>query len=234
MICEKCGNEAQVILTSQNEQKNIVEKHLFCKDCMGSSADFKRHCERLKKREVSPFPSSSSCATILTVKELPPEQHGWGTVFLDPEMFSLLKVSPGDTVSIEGNRTTVARVHLADPAHWHRGIVGVDDLVRQNAGVQYGDKVTVQRRDTIPATRVVFAPLDTTLGEVDLLMEAALPSLQIIPLATYDVVPVYGIMPPCADPLWFKVTRIEPAEAVMVTESTKVEFEGSRYLSAPR
>lgn len=234
MICEKCGNEAYVILTCRDDQNNSIEKHPFCRDCIGNATEISRQGEVLKTNEVHPSPSPLSYAIILIVQELPPSHQEWGRVYLDPNTLSLLKVSPGDTVSIQGHRTTVARVHLADPEKWQHNIMGVDDLVRQNAGVQYGDKVTVHRKDIIPAKRIVFAPLDTTMTDVDLLVEAALPYLQIIPLTTHDVVPLYGVMPPFSDPLWFKVIRIEPAEAVMVTESTKVEFEGNKSLSLSR
>jgi len=71
-----------------------------------------------------------------------------------------LNTSTGDVVEIGGKRRTVAKCLPLYPSDEGKGIIRVDGLVRNNAGVAIGDTVVVRKIKAVPAEKVIVAPLE--------------------------------------------------------------------------
>ncbi len=83
---------------------------------------------------------------------------GLGRARIDTQTRKSLGVENGDIVEIIGKRSTAAKVFRATQEDESKGIIRIDGMVRSNANVSMGEKVTVQKADTQPATKVVVAP----------------------------------------------------------------------------
>jgi transitional endoplasmic reticulum ATPase len=83
---------------------------------------------------------------------------GLGRARIDTQTRKALGVENGDIVEIVGKRSTAAKVFRATQEDESKGIIRIDGMVRSNANVSMGEKVTVQKADTQPATKVVVAP----------------------------------------------------------------------------
>jgi transitional endoplasmic reticulum ATPase len=83
---------------------------------------------------------------------------GLGRARIDTQTRKALGVENGDIVEIIGKRSTAAKVFRATQEDESKGIIRIDGMVRSNANVSMGEKVTVQKADTQPATKVVVAP----------------------------------------------------------------------------
>ena len=95
-----------------------------------------------------------------------------------------------------------------------QGIIRVDGLVRNNAGVAIGDTVVVRKIKAVPAEKVIVAPLEAIppIDETDLA-----DALESVPLIKGDnvMVPYFG------GRLTFQVIGVTPvADAVLVTQKT--------------
>lgn len=86
------------------------------------------------------------------------EESGQGIARLPKATMGRLGITEGDIVSIEGKRATAARAVLAYAEDEGLEVIRLDGLQRANAGVGSGDHVQVDRAESRPATRVVFAP----------------------------------------------------------------------------
>src|SRR5260370_41111593 len=71
-----------------------------------------------------------------------------------------LDASTGDVIEIRGKRRTVAKCLPLYPSDEGKGIVRIDGLIRNNAGVAIGDMVVVKKVKAPPAEKVVVAPLE--------------------------------------------------------------------------
>ncbi len=83
---------------------------------------------------------------------------GLGRARIDTQTRKALGVENGDIIEIIGKRSTAAKVFRATQEDESKGIIRIDGMVRSNANVSMGEKVTVQKADTQPATKVVVAP----------------------------------------------------------------------------
>src|SRR5437867_6934831 len=72
-----------------------------------------------------------------------------------------LSASTGDVIEIRGKRRTVAKCLPLYPSDEGKGIIRVDGLVRNNAGVAIGDTVVVRKIKAVPAEKVIVAPLES-------------------------------------------------------------------------
>jgi len=83
---------------------------------------------------------------------------GLGRARIDARTRKQLSVEVGDYIEIVGKRSTAARVFRAAQEDEGKGIIRIDGMIRSNAGVSIGEKVTVRRADVQPAAKVVVAP----------------------------------------------------------------------------
>jgi transitional endoplasmic reticulum ATPase len=125
-----------------------------------------------------------------------------------------LGASTGDVIEIKGKRRTVAKCLPLYPSDEGKGIIRVDGLVRNNAGIAIGDTVAVRKIKAVAAEKVVVAPLEAIPPIDERYLADALES---VPLIKGDnvMVPYFG------GRLTFQVIGVTPAaDAVLVTQKT--------------
>src|SRR6476661_7286675 len=127
-----------------------------------------------------------------------------------------LGASTGDVIEIKGKRRTVAKCLPLYPSDEGKGIIRVDGLVRNNAGIAIGDTVLVRKIKAVPAEKVVVAPLESIPPIDERYLADALES---VPLIKGDnvMVPYFG------GRLTFQVIGVTPGpgvDAVLVTQKT--------------
>ena len=139
---------------------------------------------------------------------------GRGVARLDYDSMGSLSASTGDVIEIRGKRRTVAKCLPLYPSDEGKGIVRVDGLVRNNAGVAIGDTVVVRKIKSVPAEKLIVAPLEAIPPIDERYLADALES---VPLIKGDnvMVPYFG------GRLTFQVIGVTPAaDAVLVTQKT--------------
>jgi hypothetical protein len=157
-----------------------------------------------------------------------PYDSGRDIVRLGPDSLLCLKLSPGDIIEAEGTDKTAARIRRSDRVDWNEDIVRMDGFMRQNAGVDLGEKVTIRKAETTEADRVVLVPpeganVDFGEGATGTVKERLIGD----PLLRDDVVPIISSMdrrvshsPGQAIPLI--AAEAVPEGVVVVTEDTDV------------
>ncbi len=95
---------------------------------------------------------------ILRVVQAKSADDGKGMARIDPALMRILQLSQGDTVLIEGARTTVATLYSGYPEDENRGTIRIDGSTRKNAGVGLDDKVAIRKTVPKPAAKVTLAP----------------------------------------------------------------------------
>ena len=83
---------------------------------------------------------------------------GFGRARMDAKTRKDLAVEVGDVIEIIGKRSTAAKVFRAAQEDENKGIIRIDGMIRSNAGVSIGEKVTVKKGDPQPALKVTVAP----------------------------------------------------------------------------
>ncbi len=86
----------------------------------------------------------------LRVVEALSKDMGRGIVRVDPQDIARLGAAIGDVVRLKGRRATAARLMPTFPQDRDRGIIQVDELVRQNAGLNVDEAAHVEK--TLPCT----------------------------------------------------------------------------------
>ncbi len=164
---------------------------------------------------------------FLKVDSAYPGDQGGGKARLDPETMLYLKISPGDIVSVEGKRKTVAKVWRSLVEDWNQNKVRIDNFTRTNAGVSIGDTVRISSiKDEIEAKRVVLAPPEDLPRNIPVSNNPnVLNALIDFPVIKNDSVPIM-IGLPFLQPqiVSYKVIEIEPEQAVIITKNTEIEF----------
>src|SRR5215467_9066638 len=125
-----------------------------------------------------------------------------------------VRVTKDDVIEIRGKRRTVAKCLPLYPSDEGKGIIRVDGLVRNNAGVAIGDTVVVRKIKAVAAEKVIVAPLEA-IPPIDEHYFAD--ALESVPLIKGDnvMVPYFG------GRLSFQVISVTPAaDAVLVTQKT--------------
>jgi hypothetical protein len=88
---------------------------------------------------------------------------------LSQEVSNKLGFVDGDLIEIHGNRTTAARVVSIDIDSVDGDIIGLNNLMRNNARVSLNDTVTIRRAEIKKARRIVLAPIGKRLKKSELL-----------------------------------------------------------------
>ena len=140
---------------------------------------------------------------------------GRGVARIDKDSMNSLNLSTnGDVIEIIGKRRTVARCFPLKPSDEGKGIIKVDGLVRNNAGVAIEDTVVVRKIKAAPAEKVIVAPI----GDIPPIDERYLAdALENVPLIKGDNVmaPYFGGM------LTFQAIGVTAATDVgFVTQNT--------------
>jgi transitional endoplasmic reticulum ATPase len=155
----------------------------------------------------------------LTVRGAEKRDAGRGIARLPESARRELGVLSGDTLLVEGTRTTVAKMWPAR-GDAEEGTVQVDADTRTNAGASIGDVVTVARVDVDDATGVTLSAPDSLADagvSREVVEEAVRRDLRGRPLREGEGVRVERL----ADGV-FVVTETRPSGIVRVTEATDV------------
>ncbi len=155
----------------------------------------------------------------LTVRAAEKRDAGRGIARLPESARRRLGLLSGDTVRIDGERTTVAKVWPGGPDA-HDGSVLIDADTRANAGVKVGYTVDVVPIDVADARRVTFAA-PARLASVDVSREAVKRALtrdlRDRPITRGEAVHVERL-----GGLRFVVTGCEPSGTVRIVDGTNV------------
>ena len=94
--------------------------------------------------------------TLRVAKAIPSDVgHGRARVPFDNE----LNLKPGDIVEIAGESSTAAIVWRCRPEDANLGVIRIDGIIRKNAGVSLGDRVSITKVETQPCQRLVLSPV---------------------------------------------------------------------------
>ena len=94
----------------------------------------------------------------LKVSKAIPSDVGHGRARISGE--NDLDLNPGDIIEIKGeNRSTAAIYWRSRPEDSKMDIIRVDGIIRKNAGVSLGDRVTVSKVDAKVCTKLVLSPV---------------------------------------------------------------------------
>src|ERR671910_547563 len=112
------------------------------------------------------MPDKSTLTAALKILEAYSRDVGRGVARIDYDSMDLLNASTGDVIEIRGGekskstRRTAAKCLPLYPSDEGKGIIRIDGLVRNNAGLAIGDTVVIKKIKTIPAEKVIVAPLE--------------------------------------------------------------------------
>ncbi len=162
----------------------------------------------------------------LKVLEAYTRDVGRAVARLDYDAMDGLDASTGDVIDIKGKRRTVAKCFPLYPSDEGKGMVRIDGLIRNNAGVAIGDMVIVKKVKAPAAEKIVVAPLEAVPPIDERYLADALES---VPVTKGDnvTVPYFG------GRLTFQVIGVSPlADAALITKRTV--FVVSEKGKAPR
>jgi hypothetical protein len=99
----------------------------------------------------------------MQVATMRPDDSGRGIARLPRALMAQLDLVEGDVIELVGKRATPARAVQPYPEDEGLEIIRLDGLQRTNAGIGSGDFVDIRKVGSIPAKRVVFAPVQKNL-----------------------------------------------------------------------
>jgi transitional endoplasmic reticulum ATPase len=101
---------------------------------------------------------NDSAATSLRVAKAIPSDVGHGRARISGE--NDLDLKPGDIIEIKGDKKTTAAIYWRSrPEDTKMDIIRVDGIIRKNAGVSLGDRVTVSKVDAKICTKLILSPV---------------------------------------------------------------------------
>ena len=162
---------------------------------------------------------SESGVLRLVVRGAEKRDAGRGIARLPESARSELGVLSGDTLLIEGERTTVAKMWPARPGS-DDGTIRIDADTRANAGVKIGDTVSVGTAEVDDADAVTLAAPDSLRGsniDASVIERAVKSDLRDRPLHPGEQVRIERLG---GDP--FVVESTDPEGTVRVTSETRV------------
>ena len=83
---------------------------------------------------------------------------GLGRARIDSQTRKTLNADVGEIIEIVGKKRTAAKVFRAAHEDEGQGIIRIDGMIRGNAGVSIGEKVTVKKAEGQGAQKVIVAP----------------------------------------------------------------------------
>ncbi|MFB6136652.1 MAG: CDC48 family AAA ATPase [Halobacteriaceae archaeon] len=160
---------------------------------------------------------SEERAVDLVVREARPGDARRGIVRLPEAARRRLGVLSGDTVVVEGDWTTAAKVWPAD-ADLPDDALRADGETRANAGTRVGDTVRVRPGSVADAAALTAAPTEPLDGDADAAAEAVHRTLLDRPVAAGERVRVESL----GGVDEWRVVGTDPEGTVLVTEATAV------------
>ncbi|MDQ1279945.1 MAG: transitional endoplasmic reticulum ATPase [Thermoproteota archaeon] len=145
---------------------------------------------------------------------------------LSKEVINKMGFSEGDLIEIKGKRTTVARVVPINRDDFGSDIIGLTNLVRNNARVSPEETITVEKADSKIAKKIVLAPIEKHLRKSELIKGLAKKSYMNTPFTEGDVTYLRSKMLRylLGSVTWLRVIKTEPTDVVVVGEETEFEI----------
>ncbi len=146
--------------------------------------------------------------------------HGRARVPFDND----LNLKPGDIVEITGEQKTAAIVWRCRPEDANLGIIRVDGIIRKNAGVSLGDKVTIRKVETQPCQKLILSPVMAKQQKVRFgpgIEGFARRGLNTRPVVSGDRIFIPG-MTLFAEALPFQIVQTTPKGIVQVLPDTEI------------
>ncbi|HEY1389301.1 MAG TPA: CDC48 family AAA ATPase [Ktedonobacterales bacterium] len=186
-------------------------------------------------------PVRSSTSLQMTVAEgiLIPR----GSAFITPAALEALGCRDDDVIAIQGQRSTVARIH-AWPNEPHPSdttvpgttipgdaIIQMDGIVRQNAGASLGDLVTIHAVAAQPAISVALMPVNGPAALADEELRHVAQTLRGLVTVAGDLVRVPGMGLSARE---FQVFSTNPASAVVLEPGTSLRIQAPGAGATPR
>ncbi|WP_436346783.1 AAA family ATPase [Natronorubrum sp. FCH18a] len=161
----------------------------------------------------------------LTVRAAEKRDAGRGVARIPEIARRQLGVLSGDTVVIEGAKTTVAKMWPADSSV-PENVIQIDGDTRANAGAHVGDTVAVRTKDTstiAEADRVTLAaPSSFTDSQRGTAKREAAKTLRNRPVRAGEQIRIEGLG---QEP--FRVTDTDPGGDVRITSTTTIRIAGA-------
>lgn len=156
----------------------------------------------------------------LKVAEAKPWDVGRSIARIDGKVMSLLGLSVGDVVEIEGKKSTVATVASPYPEDWGQGIIRIDALLRKSAEVSLGEVIKIRKAVKVDrAKRIVLAPLEASLEDISReFVDYVKSRLKATPLCRGSIIEV----PLLRTSLKFIVVSTAPPGVVQISDATEV------------
>src|SRR5512135_1146655 len=92
----------------------------------------------------------------LRIAEAPQNVAGRGIAVIDPELVNRFGWRAGEAIEITGKRKAYALIWPGQMADYGRGIIRIDGVLRNDAGVGLDDRVTVRRVEAKPAEKLTL------------------------------------------------------------------------------
>ena len=113
--------------------------------------------------ELVPSRPSAALSPRLRVVEARLEDLEQGIARVADSVLSSVGLLAGDPILIEGDRPTLARVWPLRPEDAQRGILQIDGLTRENAGVSLDEFIRIAPHEVTPAATLLLAPVERTV-----------------------------------------------------------------------
>ncbi len=159
----------------------------------------------------------------LKVSKAIPSDVGHGRARISGE--NELDLKPGDIIEIKGeNRSTAAIYWRSRPEDAKMDIIRVDGIIRKNAGVSLGDRVTVSKVDAKICTKLILSPVMANKQKVKFgpgIEGFARRGLNKRPVVAGDRIFIPG-MTLFAEALPFAVLKTTPKGIVQVNSDTEI------------
>ena len=146
--------------------------------------------------------------------------HGRARVPFDND----LNLKPGDIIEITGEQKTAAIVWRCRPEDANLGIIRVDGIIRKNAGVSLGDKVSIRKVETQPCQKLILSPVMAKQQKVRFgpgIEGFARRGLNKRPVVSGDRIFIPG-MTLFAEALPFQIVKTTPKGIVQVLPDTEI------------
>ena len=135
-----------------------------------------------------------------------------------------MNLKPGDIVEITGEQKTAAIVWRCRPEDANLGIIRVDGIIRKNAGVSLGDKVSIRKVETQPCQKLILSPVMAKQQKVRFgpgIEGFARRGLNKRPVVSGDRIFIPG-MTLFAEALPFQIVKTTPKGIVQVLPDTEI------------
>lgn len=149
---------------------------------------------------------------------------GKGIARLDADSMKRLDISSGDIIEIQGQRKTYSKC-LASPKKNHiPGIINIDGLIRNNAGIKIGNRIYIKKILATRAKKITITPLEiTSFVEESEIKEA----LTLFPIIQGDNVVFENL----DEHVFFRILETIPSNRALITTSkTDVQIKEYYFL----